>query len=63
MQVMSDLMLKSHNNFIKEKQITKATSNVTQFKDVKNKTMDIVKTQLTTQYFMYYLCITLCNRR
>lgn len=37
MQVMSDLMLKSHNNFIKERQITKVTSNLTQFKEVKTK--------------------------
>lgn len=63
MQVMSDLILKLQNNFIKEKQVTEAARNLTQFKEVKNKTMDIVKTQPTTQYFMYYLCFILCNRR
>lgn len=37
MQVMSDLILKLQNNFIKEKQVTEAARNLTQFKEVKNK--------------------------
>lgn len=53
MQVMSDSMLKSQNNFIKEKEVTKVTKNITQFKEGKN-----VYCQNTTNHSIFYVvCI------